>query len=376
MSKKNDDKRHIVIVGAGGGGTAVARSLSAKLDPSNYRITMINPRSHYVALPATIRMAVYDVDKIDERAFVPLDRVFLNGNGTLLQDKVKAIEKNKENGGRVLLESGEYVDFDVLVLSPGSIWGGPIAFPEGEQETKEFIKTGRDAFKGAQDIVIAGGGAIGIELAGEIKDAWPTKNVTIVHGNGALLNKSYPDKFRKRAEQRVRAHDVHLVLDDFVDTFEPTNGIIKTRKGVELRADLVVSARGPRPNTAFIGSSLGADVLSDGGFVKILPTFQLPNYLEIFAIGDIIDWPEQKQLLKAVQHAAIVTSNIQAYMSDHGTKLKQYKGQSETIVITVGKNGGVSYIGILWGIIVGDWLTRLVKSKNVLVNELRGGVGY
>lgn len=86
-------------------------------------------------------------------------------------------------------------------------------------------------------------------------------------------------------------------------------------------------------------SSLGSLVASDAGFVKVKPTLQLINHPEIFAMGDILDLPEQKQLAKALAHADILAANIPRYLSNPGTTLTQYGGMRsrENIVISNGK---------------------------------------
>ena len=97
-----------------------------------------------------------------------------------------------------------------------------------------------------------------------------------------------------------------------------------------------MSARGPRPNTGFISASLGPDAVTSSGHVKVLPTLQLPAHSNIFAMGDIIDWNEQKQFMKVTGgHAPIVANNVAAYLS--GRTLKHYKGSPEIISVTVGK---------------------------------------
>jgi apoptosis-inducing factor 2 len=97
-----------------------------------------------------------------------------------------------------------------------------------------------------------------------------------------------------------------------------------------------IPSRGPRPNTSFIGASLGADTLTPAGHVKIFPTFQLQNYPHIFAAGDIADWPEQKQTGKYYTHADIVSENVLSMLA--GRKpTKAYKGSIEMIVLTIGK---------------------------------------
>ena len=76
-------------------------------------------------------------------------------------------------------------------------------------------------------------------------------------------------------------------------------------------------------------------MLNSRKFVRVRPTLQLQEYTDIFALGDIIDWKEQKQVAKAWGHAGIVAANVDAHLS--GRKLKDYKGSPEMILITNGK---------------------------------------
>jgi NADH dehydrogenase FAD-containing subunit len=94
--------------------------------------------------------------------------------------------------------------------------------------------------------------------------------------------------------------------------------------------------RGPRPNTSFIGASLGADTLTSGGQVKVTSTLQLPMHPHIFAGGDIIDWPEQKQAGKCRAHTNVITANVLSLLAGQKPS-KVYQGSYEMIIITFGK---------------------------------------
>jgi NADH dehydrogenase FAD-containing subunit len=83
-------------------------------------------------------------------------------------------------------------------------------------------------------------------------------------------------------------------------------------------------------------TSLGEDALNGHGFVKIKPTMQLLNHPSIFALGDIIDWTEQKQAAKLMWHVPVVVGNIVSFLNG-ATPTKKYTGATEMIVITNGK---------------------------------------
>ncbi|KAJ6504426.1 FAD/NAD(P)-binding domain-containing protein [Mycena vulgaris] len=365
--------KNIVIVGAGvGGGSAVARALSTKLPSA--KITLINPLPYAIARPTLPRMTVSDGNDLVETALIPFDKIFSNPNGKFVQGTVESIQANK-TGGVVYLADGTQLPYDALVLAPGSTWEGPLDIPDDSKAATEFIAAGRANFKKAQKIVLVGGGAVGIEFAGEIKDVWPKKEVTIVHGDDALVNSTYSSGFRKGLEKSLRARGVKVILADYIDEIPPPGSVtLKTRKGTVIEADFVIATRGPRPRTEFIGKSLGADTLDERNQIKVKPTLQLLEHPDIFALGDAINTVEQKQVMKASAHAAIVAANVVAYLS--GGSLKPYKGSSEMILVTNGKGGGRGYMSFMGGITLGDWFVRMVKSKTLMVPMIRGFMGY
>jgi NADH dehydrogenase FAD-containing subunit len=77
-------------------------------------------------------------------------------------------------------------------------------------------------------------------------------------------------------------------------------------------------------------------VLTDSRNVKVLPTLQLPSQPSIFAMGDIIDWKEQKQAFKSYSHGSIIASNILSLLNGPET-LKKYKTGPEMMIVTNGK---------------------------------------
>ena len=56
----------------------------------------------------------------------------------------------------------------------------------------------------------------------------------------------------------------------------------------------------------------------------------------VFALGDIIDWPEQKQAVKAMAHSLIVATNVTSFLDGKPLK-KVYKGSTEMILVPLGK---------------------------------------
>ncbi|KAH7886107.1 hypothetical protein F5I97DRAFT_1809211 [Phlebopus sp. FC_14] len=371
------DKKNVVVVGAGFAGTGIASSLSAKLDSNKYNLILINSRSYALSLPASARLVVSAQSKLEETSFVKLDRLYKNGNGETKVGIVKSIQtKGDAKGGEVVLESGEHIPYEILVLATGATFRGPLDIPEHEQDVMPHVNAWRAKFANAKHVVLAGGGAVGIELAGEIKDEHPDTKVTIVQGDRKLLNPTYTDSLRDGLNQRLQSRGIEILYQEYIDDIPAEGSVgVTTRSGRNIEtADLVISTRGPKPNTAFI-ASLGQDTLNGQGYVKVKPTLQLLNHPHIFAAGDIIEWAEQKQAAKTRGHAAVVVENVLSVLGDKSAT-KEYKGSPEIIIVTNGRDGGMAYIPFFGGFTLGDWFARLVKSRTLMISFFRSALGY
>ncbi|KAJ2932783.1 hypothetical protein H1R20_g4313, partial [Candolleomyces eurysporus] len=363
-------RKNVVIVGGGPFGASVAKGLSSasNFDTTRYRLILITPRPFFVHLPALIRAAVTSVGSLEDEILMPYDD-FMKGKGEVKVGTVASFSEGKE-GGEVVLQSGEKIPYSVLVLTPGSIWEGPLNLPESESDIRRHFGTWRQTIEKANDIVLVGGGSVGIEFAGELKDFYPQQ----------LVNNTYPDRYRDALLRRVRKTGTDVVLGEYIDSIEPSeDGTITTRSGKHFRADLVIPTRGGRPNTAFISASLGPNALTSTGHIKVQPTLQLTGHPQIFAGGDAIEWKEQKQAGKAGWHAPIIVKNILNVLTKGAETtegLVVYKGSPEMIITTVGRSGGVTYMGFLWGIVFGDWFSRLIKSKGLVIEMSRGNLGF
>ena len=188
-------KKQVVVVGGGGAGADLARTLSEQLDSTKHEITLISAHPYMVYYVASLRMLVTDKGSLEKQILMPYDKLFVNGNGTFKQGLVTGIqaEKGSKAGGKVVLQGGEEVKYDVLVLAPGSKWESFLDFPFNGEKAQEHIAEWRKKFGNAEKVVIAGGGAVGIgkssactigtkmssyslfraELAGEIRQFHP-----------------------------------------------------------------------------------------------------------------------------------------------------------------------------------------------------------
>ncbi|KAF6755655.1 hypothetical protein DFP72DRAFT_1169486 [Ephemerocybe angulata] len=365
--------RNIVILGGGTFGITAARKIAAKVDTTRYKVIVVTPRPYYVHLPGLIRTLVTSDGALEKQIFMPYGST-LNGKGDVVVANAVSFTETKE-GGEISLSNGECISYSGLVLAPGTKWEGALSLPDEPSAILEHIKSWREKIRNAASILLVGGGAVGVEFAGELKDYFPSKPVSLTHAHAQLLNDAYPDKYRSALLARLGKTGTEIILNDYVDVTEPSkDGTITTRSGKTIHADLIIPTRGGRPNTDVVSKSLGADSLTESGHIKVLPTLQLPDHPRIFAAGDAINWKEQKQAGKADGHAAVVAENVLTVLNG-GEPSATYKGSPEIIIASVGRTGGASYLGVLWGPVFGDAVSSRIKSRGLLIEIIRQKLG-
>ena len=161
-------KLSVVVIGGGGAGITVAQTLDKKLNPATHSVTLITGRDYFLHLPATLRMLVTPEPDLEHNAVLPYDNLFGTGNGVgrlsrVVHGKVDHVEENSGGeGGSVHLSSREKIDWDVLIIASGSVWKGPLNFPSAKKDVLLWTKTWQEKFSKARDVVLVGGGAVGL----------------------------------------------------------------------------------------------------------------------------------------------------------------------------------------------------------------------
>ena len=126
-------------------------------------------------------------------------------------------------------------------------------------------------------------GAVGIEMAAEIKVIMPEQKVTLIHSrNNLLSNEPLPDEFKERSAVELSNAGVNLILGRRV-LESTTNGStteLKLDNGESIRAGKVIYAISKSiPSTDYMPPT----TLNDEGYVKVTASYE-PPYMIPFSI--------------------------------------------------------------------------------------------
>ncbi|NXG86763.1 AIFM2 factor, partial [Stercorarius parasiticus] len=139
--------------------------------------------------------------------------------------------------------------------------------------------------------------------------------------------------------------------------------VIRTEKGTEVVADMVVLCTGIKINCSAYASAFG-DRMASNGALKVNKHLQLEGYENIYAIGDCADLKEPKMAYHAGLHANIVVTNIINSLTHK--PLKIYEPGSLTFLLSMGRNDGVGQVN---GYYVGHLLVTIAKSRDLFVSK-------
>ncbi|KAI0463975.1 hypothetical protein LJB42_002986 [Komagataella kurtzmanii] len=324
MSQKRSVRRQIVIVGAGSYGIALAKEL-APLVESMADVVLVSDSEQVIFLPSMVRL---DALKNVSNLFVGLEGLLAKTKVKLVVDHVVNITKRG-----VQLEHTGLVQYDYLVIATGAVWDNSILpAPTYNGDTNSFPG---EAIQEARDIVIAGGGPLGVELAGEYASYFPGKSVTLVHSREKLLNDSYLDKVRDRAFLQLHKLGVKIILNRratikdqsvFLDDFQ-------------LKCDYLINCTGPKANPP---PNSFKNFVNDKNEIIIGTKFRSLTNPKVFAIGDVTNFPR-----KGLEHRAacmkVVVQNLRQVLKGTSSYLivKWRPDFMPSSAISIGPSGGV-----------------------------------
>jgi NADPH-dependent 2,4-dienoyl-CoA reductase/sulfur reductase-like enzyme/rhodanese-related sulfurtransferase/two-component sensor histidine kinase len=289
----------VVIIGGVAAGPKVAAKIN-RLDPdADVTIVEKGRLLSYAGcgLPYYISGTVKEQSELmSSPAGVVRDPIFFQQvKNVHIMNQTEALEINrskKQVRVRHLLDGTEsLLDYDKLVLATGAepiipniegIKLGNIFTLHGVTDA-EGIKAALDRGK-ARDVVIVGGGLIGIEMT----------EALVKKGCRVTIIEKLPQIFRlldaemaMLVENQLELHGVRVLTDTKVKRFQGQDNVesVLTDKGT-FPADLVIVAIGNRPNVT-LAEQAGLEIGSTGA-IKVNPKMQTSDE-DIYAAGDCVE---------------------------------------------------------------------------------------
>ncbi|KAI0458178.1 FAD/NAD(P)-binding domain-containing protein [Xylaria acuta] len=317
--------RNVIVIGGSYVGVATTQGL-ANLLPSTHRVLLIEPHSHFHHLFAFPRFAI--LPTYEHKAFIPYTGTFAVAPNPdqhhVVKAKVSALYQD-----RVVLDRDwqgvREIPFDYLVVATGTKLRAPGTMQDDEKPLSvKYLQAYQQRLNDAKSIAIVGGGAVGVQMATDLKEIYPDKEVTLVHSRDQLMP-LYHKKLDEIIKARCQELDVKLVLGSRVnipaDEFQQENVsgepiTVSLQNGSTLQADVVIPATGQTPNTQFLSalpaSSESSLVNRANGFIRVRPTlqFQDPAYPNLYAVGDVADSGAHKAARPGAAQAQVVARNI------------------------------------------------------------------
>lgn len=204
--------------------------------------------------------------------------------------KDEAVDVDRENK-IVTLKDGEPIKYDKLVFATGSM---PIVPPIPGIEKKniyaiwkdfDYLSKVYDEMSNIKDLVIIGGGFIGVEFADECRKRNDI-NVTVVEALPHCLQMALDDEFCAEAQEKLAEAGVNMLLNSKAQAFlgdEEVTGVLLA-DGTEIKADMVILGIGAKPN-AELAKQSGIE-LGFNNTIRVDAHMRTYTDPDVFACGD------------------------------------------------------------------------------------------
>ena len=306
----------VLIVGNGVAGVTAARFL-ADGDPSHEIVIYGQEPYLYYARPRLI-------DYIE--GTVPETKMALYGEDWYAQRGIRCelgrrVERIDREEHTIQLDDGETDRYDQLVLATGAdSWVPPIPGRElGCVHTLRTMDDARaiaDCARGCDQVVVIGGGLLGLDTAAALACCGP--KVTVIEALPWLLPRQLDRQGAHLLTDMLAAKGIETLVDQQCDRLEGVAGVerVVLKSGKILSAQMVVVSTGVRSNTCLArdaGLLVEQGVVVDAGMRSSDP--------DIYAVGDVAQFDGR---VWAIIPVAIAQARVAAAQIN-GDRTKRYE---------------------------------------------------
>jgi len=318
---------HVVVIGGGFGGLSATETLAKE----GFRVTLIDRHPYNTFQPLLYQVATGGLNAGDVTYSL---RYFSARYRNVSFRRTTAIGLDHEKR-EVLCDDGVNIAYDYLIVAngittnhfgiPGAAEYSVSMYTRAEAlRVRDMIFGGIETIAGMSEehtggftVVVVGGGATGVEIAGQLAElkshavpvVWPELNPALMHvvlvEMGPALLAPFDDKLRRYTLRELVKRGVDVRLKTAISEVHADR--VDFKSGQTMQADLVIWAAGVSgyPLLRDWGLPLGR-----GGRIEVNADLSTTNDERVFAIGDasvIVDNPLPQLAQPALQtgkHAA------------------------------------------------------------------------
>lgn len=404
------DKKRVVIVGGGLGGL----ELAFKLVDGDYQVVLVDKNNYHQFPPLIYQVASGGLEP--SSISFPFRRLFQGHKDFFFRmAEVESVDTAKKT---ILTTVGE-IEYDYLVIAAGAttnFFGNkdiqattlPMKSVSEAMRLRNTILRNLEKALTEEDptrkqalmnIVVVGGGASGVEIAGAVAEMkkniiardYPDldssqMHIYLVNASDRLLSAMDPMS-SKRAEADLKELHVHIRQPQFATEYK--DGILKTSAGLEIPTQTVIWVSGICANKI---EGFPAESIGHAGRFLTDRFCRVKGLKDVYAIGDIsliegdeeypLGHPQLAQV--AMQQAKTVAKNLKAIAK--GEEPKPFKYKNLGVMATIGRNHAVAEISgkkfggfpawVLWLIV---HLRSILGVKNktfILLNWIWNYINY
>jgi NADH dehydrogenase len=353
----------VLIVGAGFAGLRLARKLNNK---PGFEVLLIDKVNYHQFQPLFYQVATAALDA--SNISFPLRKAFHNSKNVRIRvEKVKQIlpEQNK------IVTESEEIGYDILVLAMGAdtnFFGNQNlatnAFPmkstvEALQIRHRLVQNFEDAllvkdpleYQKLMNIVIAGGGPTGVEVAGALADMkryvlpkdypehdFSKMNIYLLEGGprtlGPMSEKSSDDSCRYLDKMGVTVMTSSLVKD-----YDGEQVLLADGKTIP--AKMVIWAAGIKGN---VPEGIDKSLVVRGNRIKVDRYCKVEGMNNVYALGDLayMETPKYPKGHPQVASVAIAQADVLAknlrLMESKSNRIYEFEYHDKGSMATVGRN--------------------------------------
>ncbi|MFD1563933.1 NAD(P)/FAD-dependent oxidoreductase [Haloarchaeobius amylolyticus] len=341
---------HIVVLGAGVGGTMTANMLRRRLDRSDAEISIVDKSTEHAYQPSFYLLPFEYMEPEDQFRDI---RGLLRDGIEFVHSAVTGVDPDAKT---VALEDGE-LSYDYLVVAlghrlapettPGMLEGWeetdsvyPFYHFDAAMELRDALKDfdGGTFVVSVPDTSIKCGGAP-LKMTMLAEDYFRRQgirddvDVVMTKGSDAVFGVS---PYREKLEEIWADRDIEAKLNFTVDEIDHEAQVIHSEEGDTQEYDLYAPVPPQYGQPALTDNSplTEADKENDGEYVAVDEhTLQHVEYEDVFALGDGCSTPNAKTAAAARKQAHVVLDNLTAHMEDK-RQTATYKGYAACPLLT------------------------------------------